>query len=101
MKKTPLLAVVATLLLAGACINYPKDVDTNPAVGSEKRDVEPFSHEIRENSGRMFREGRQIFRHDTFGSEAFWGGQLRLHQAIAGSAHGGVGPGLTAHDALR
>ena len=30
------------------------------------------------------RKGREIFRHDTFGSEAFWGGALRLHQAIAG-----------------
>jgi hypothetical protein len=29
-------------------------------------------------------QGRQIFRFDTFGSEAFWGGSLRLHEAIAG-----------------
>jgi hypothetical protein len=29
-------------------------------------------------------EGRRIFRHDTFGDEDFWGGQLRLHEAIAG-----------------
>ena len=29
------------------------------------------------------RVGQHIFRHDTFGSEAFWGGQLRLHEAVA------------------
>ena len=27
-------------------------------------------------------QGREIFRFDTFGSEAFWGGALRLHEAI-------------------
>lgn len=28
-------------------------------------------------------QGRQIFRHDTFGDEAFWTDQLRMHEAIA------------------
>ncbi len=28
-------------------------------------------------------DGRQIFRFDTFGDEAFWGDQLQLHQAVA------------------
>lgn len=49
---------------------------------------------------RMVEEGRQIFRHDTFGSESFWGGELRLHEAIAGQANGGVGPGLSPANAL-
>src|SRR5690606_33562453 len=49
---------------------------------------------------RMVREGRQIFRHDTFGSESFWGGALRLHEAIAGQANGGVGAGLSPENAL-
>jgi hypothetical protein len=45
-------------------------------------------------------EGRQTFRHDTFGDEAFWGAQLQLHEAIAGAANGGVGPGLSPNQAL-
>src|SRR5690554_4477863 len=49
---------------------------------------------------RKINDGRQIFRFDTFGSENFWGGQLRLHEAIAGEALGGVGPGLTPAAAL-
>jgi mono/diheme cytochrome c family protein len=49
---------------------------------------------------KLFREGQQIFRFDTFGDEAFWGGQLKLHQAIAGARNGGVGPGLSPRDAL-
>jgi len=44
--------------------------------------------------------GRKTFRFDTFGDEAFWGGTLHLHQAIAGSANGGVGPGVSPKTAL-
>jgi hypothetical protein len=40
----------------------------------------------------MLDEGRQTLRVDTFGSEAFWGGALQLHRAIAGPKLGGVGP---------
>jgi hypothetical protein len=44
--------------------------------------------------------GRKTFRYDTFGDEAFWGGTLKLHQAIEGSANGGVGPGVSPKTAL-
>jgi hypothetical protein len=37
------------------------------------------------NSDALVSQGRQIFRFDTFGDEAFWGGQLRLNEAIASS----------------
>jgi hypothetical protein len=47
------------------------------------------------NSRQMVEEGRQIFRFDTFGDEAFWGGTLGLHQAIEGSKFGGVGVGVS------
>ena len=42
--------------------------------------------------------GRKTFRFDTFGDEAFWGDTLKLHQAIAGEANGGVGPGRQPED---
>ena len=48
----------------------------------------------------MLDNGRHIFRHDTFGNEAFWGGGLRLHEAIAGANHGGVGGGVSPATAL-
>jgi hypothetical protein len=48
----------------------------------------------------MLERGRRIFRFDTFGDEAFWGGTLRLHEAIEGSRFGGVGPGLSPAAAL-
>jgi hypothetical protein len=49
---------------------------------------------------QLLQEGKRAFRHDTFGDEAFWGGLLRLHQAIAGAANGGVGPGVSPETAL-
>jgi hypothetical protein len=49
---------------------------------------------------RMIAEGRQTFRFDTFGDEAFWGDALKLHHAIAGEALGGVGPGVSPKTAL-
>jgi len=44
--------------------------------------------------------GRNIFRFDTFGDEDFWGGLLRLHEAIKGQKLGGVGPGVSPNTAL-
>lgn len=53
-----------------------------------------------EDALRMVEEGRETFRFDSFGSAAFWGDSLKLHFAIAGSANGGVGDGLTPNQAL-
>src|SRR5688572_12698409 len=55
---------------------------------------------IEQNLAQMAREGKDIFRHDTFGSEAFWSGQLQLNLAVLGQGQGGVGPGLAPADAL-
>jgi hypothetical protein len=49
---------------------------------------------------QLLRDGRETFRFDTFGSEAFWGGQLKLHQAVEGEKLGGAGPGLSPKKAL-
>jgi cytochrome c5 len=48
----------------------------------------------------MIEEGRQTFRFETFGDEDFWGGTLRLHEAVEGAANGGVGPGVSPKTAL-
>src|SRR5215213_3748401 len=59
-----------------------------------------FDAQISSNMQRMFEEGRQIFRFDTFGDEVFWGDKLKLHQAIQGSKFGGVGAGVSPKAAL-
>ncbi len=53
------------------------------------------------NSPRQIEEGRNTFRFDTFGDEAFWGDTLKLHQAIEGAAFGGVGAGVSPATALK
>lgn len=75
------------------------DVKTNAAV--EKKEERSFNNAIDENSKKMMDEGREIFRYDSFGSEAFWGDNLKLHDAIKGEKNGGVGPGLTPNAALK
>jgi len=58
------------------------------------------SDSVLESARAMIAEGRQTFRYDTFGDEAFWGGALRIHDAIKGEALGGVGPGVSPETAL-
>lgn len=59
-----------------------------------------YDSEIAKNAEEMLPEGRRIFRFDTFGDEDFWGGELRLHDAIKGAGLGGVGPGVSPRAAL-
>jgi mono/diheme cytochrome c family protein len=97
----PRRAVVAAIAVAtSACLDVPKDVKTDPAARTQ-RTRESWDVEIDEHARKMLEEGQKIFRQDTFGSEAYWGGQLRLHEAIAGEKHGGVGKGLTPREALK
>lgn len=49
---------------------------------------------------KMPSDGKKTFRYDTFGDEAWWGGTLRLHEAIEGANLGGVGPGVSPKTAL-
>jgi len=52
------------------------------------------------NGAALVRQGRQIFRYDDFGDDAFWSGALQLDKAVAGKANGGVGPGVSPKTAL-
>jgi hypothetical protein len=70
-------------------------------VGSSVLQFFGFDRVIEDNADAMLAEGRNTFRNDTFGDEAFWGGELMLHRAIAGSQNGGVGPGLSPRAALQ
>ncbi|MCF6121528.1 hypothetical protein L2449_32425 [Mesorhizobium muleiense] len=59
-----------------------------------------FDNAAAEQAKRYLEEGRETFRFDTFGSEDFWGGKLKLHEAVAGEKLGGKGPGLSPEKAL-
>ena len=59
-----------------------------------------LDNQINRHAQQMLADGRQVFRFDTFGDEAFWGDTLKLHQAIKGAQFGGVGPGVSPRTAL-
>src|SRR5947199_364958 len=99
MKRT--LLIVAPLILVGllgtAAVWLPGHGQERLAIQNGVRFV---AGDPEKDVLKMFREGRQIFRFDTFGDEAFWGDALKLHQAIAGKQLGGVGNGVSPKTAL-
>src|SRR5690349_2700812 len=100
MPRATVVFARSTLALLGlyACAHLStKGVPENEAVRTQPNS---FTDDIDRNASGSLSEGRNIFRHETFGDEFFWGDTLQLHLAIAGSRHGGVGPGLTPRQAL-
>ena len=88
----PALALIAVgIVYWGARGNAQK----TPATGQAA-----FDAQIIANAQQMLEEGRQIFRFDTFGDEAWWSDKLKLHQAIEGSKLGGAGSGVSPKTAL-
>src|SRR5262245_48588242 len=101
MTRNGSLPWVAVLLLAAvgfSCRSLKPETSAprNPAV----KDI-PARPDIDMYAESLLDQGRKIFRDDTFGDEDFWGGQLRLHEAIADKERGGTGAGVTPHQALQ
>ena len=102
-----LYAVIIVLAATGAGLVFTHTGEAKnslqgpPAQSNPSREkLRNFDAQIVLNANKLLIEGRKTFRFDTFGDEAFWGGQLQLHQAIKGAALGGVGPGITPTTAL-
>ncbi|HEY6823102.1 MAG TPA: hypothetical protein VI195_01585, partial [Steroidobacteraceae bacterium] len=68
--------------------------------GQDREGSGAFDERIRINAAQALAAGRNTFRFDTFGDEAFWGDSLQLQRAIEGSVLGGVGGGLSPKAAL-
>ena len=85
--KTSLKLTTAVLLCAMIAVGYSimggKVPPIEATAEEDKRLSSSLDSHIRKNALHMLHEGRHTFRFDTFGDEAFWGGQLRLHKAIA------------------
>src|SRR5262245_1429364 len=94
-RRTRLISLVVLTVGAIACL---LTLDLTSVTGGAPRRLAVST--IEQNASSMMEEGRATFRFDTFGDEDFWGGTLRLHEAIAGSANGGVGPGVSPETAL-
>jgi hypothetical protein len=93
----PVLAVVAVTLP----VTQKTHAEKPPLQGRAQREsFTNFDAQIVANAERLLENGRNSFRSDTFGDEAFWGGTLQLHRAILGANLGGVGPGISPNTAL-
>ena len=91
------LAKIALLLFVAAITLV--FVSTRDSEASKVRSTES-EQQTDANAQRMLAEGKQTFRFDTFGDEAFWTDALQLNRAIAGANLGGVGPGVSPATAL-
>ena len=82
----------------GKTLGLPED----KTPGKQGKKLASFDGEIQDNSRQMMEEGQRVFRHETFGSEEFWGAKLGLHKAIGGEngAVDGIGKGITPKEAL-
>jgi cytochrome c peroxidase len=87
-------AAAALVLLAGGVIVN----GTRSALSA--RDEAGAQPAYQASANKLFLQGRRIFRYDTFGDQAFWGGALQLHKAIEGAGFGGVGGGVSPKTAL-
>jgi hypothetical protein len=99
MKNSVRVVVGLVLLIGVAAVSY-RAVGAQAPAQKKPAAAAGFDAIIHDNSARMMKEGQQVFRFDTFGSEAFWGDALQLHKAIAGEKNGGVGGGVSPKTAL-
>jgi hypothetical protein len=120
MIRIAMAALLALCLPLGACsgegsgegdrANTARDDNHRSDSGPPDRDAMPAPPDgggpgqpgdpVMDAARRLIDEGRATFRFETFGDEAFWGGALRLHDAIKGEALGGVGDGISPATAL-
>ncbi len=89
--------IVACLLGGTAALALTAFIADGPG---RRKGSAPFDRVVEQAASQALEEGRGTFRYDTFGDEAFWGDVLRLHEAIAGEALAGVGPGVSPRTAL-
>jgi hypothetical protein len=96
MRKTLAFLFVAVFVVACFVLETPRV----SVAQTQKAQPSGFDEVITKHARQMMENGKQIFRYDTFGSEAFWGDALQLHKAIAGEKNGGVGGGVSPKTAL-
>lgn len=69
-----LVATAATCILLAVIMASCGDDNAQPVSVDQQN---------KNNAVAAFDQGKQTFRFDTFGDEAFWGGTLQLHQGVA------------------
>ncbi len=97
LKTALVLLTVAVTLVVWGVKSDAKWIDSE---GQNRGKTTESERQTDVNAQRMLDDGKQTFRFDTFGDEAFWSDALQLHRAIAGAQNGGVGPGVSPKTAL-
>jgi hypothetical protein len=92
--------VIAFLVLIALGLVYITERGRARQRAGMPQETNGFDSRIDRNAQQMLEQGKQIFRFDTFGDEAFWGDTLKLHRAIEGTKFGGVGAGVSPKTAL-
>ena len=87
------ICFLGVIAISSVCLaDNNSDLDSAKLNAIDKHNISVAIQEIN--------KGREIFRDETFGSESFWGGTLKLHDAISGEVNGGVGAGISPAVAL-
>ena len=93
MTSRVIIVAIAGAAAAAAALSAPKTgPNANATVGNARA--------INDTSARLLNQGREVFRFETFGDEAWWTDTIQLHRAIEGQNHGGVGGGVSPATAL-
>ena len=96
-----MLAIVVVVLVVALARTTATARAISPPRENPPTKLAPFDVTIAENMQQMMDDGRQVFRFETFGDEAFWSDGLGLDRALAGAKNGGVGVGVSAKTALQ
>jgi hypothetical protein len=91
MTSRVLIVAIAGAAAAAGALSAPK-TGPNVTVGNDQA--------IDDTSARLLNQGREVFRFETFGDEAWWTDTIQLHRTIEGQNHGGVGGGVSPATAL-
>lgn len=75
MSSRVVVVAIAAAAAAAAALSAP-EAGPNAAVGNDRT--------ISDSSTRLLKQGRDVFRFETFGDEAWWTDTIHLHKAIEG-----------------
>ena len=87
-----LLSLIVLAILTASCYNDDVEIRTITEVVTETDTLhlDPV----------LVSQGKEVFRHDTFGDEVFWTDVLHIDKAILCQANGGYGSGVSPETAL-
>jgi len=86
-------AILATLIIATLSAGWLLQAHAQETLAAAT--LKGFDARILASAIQSIQDGRKTFRFDTFGDEAFWGGELQLNRAIEGGQLGGLGAGIS------